>query len=177
MWKGNLGADVLFSPGVLGDNWLGAFDWFHTEDHAQPYWTNLRVQPAAAKAPDGRFMYQWTFDTTGGNNRPDPAGGGAQITGSDIGMGSADGGGSDILSATMQNRWDNTGYGDFGLTLGYTHSNVSDISPATSSTANSSYLNQAKINYNEAEVGTSDYERKHRFTISLDATEHWSEGQ
>ncbi|HEV2649966.1 MAG TPA: TonB-dependent receptor [Rhizomicrobium sp.] len=172
-WKANIGSDIVFGPGMLGDSWIATIDLFSTRDYAQPYWTNLRVMPSGATAPDGRILYQWRFDTSGTNNRPDPAGGGTTITGTDIGMGSANGGGSTVIVLDAKSRWDNTGWGDFGLELGYTHTKATDISAATSSTANSNYTNQAHVNYNQAETGTSDYERVHRFTLNFDATEHW----
>jgi Carboxypeptidase regulatory-like domain len=171
VWKANVGMDVIFGPGALGDNWVGTFDYLGTKDYSQPYWTNLRVDPSTTKAPDGRLMYQWTFDSTAG--RPDPAGTIGQVTGTDIGMGSANGGTSTIFIVDLKNRWDHTPYGDFGIDLGYAHTKATDISAATSSTASSSYTNQAHVNYNQAEVGTSDYERVHRFTLSLDATERF----
>ncbi|HUO98890.1 MAG TPA: carboxypeptidase regulatory-like domain-containing protein [Rhizomicrobium sp.] len=165
----NLGFDLGFGPGVLGDNWLFTFDYVNQADYDSPYWTNLRIEPVPnATAPDGRKLYQWTFDPS----RPDPVTGGA-LFGTDIGMGSHDGGNTSLLIFQLASLWKDTGYGDFNLNLGYTHSQVSDVTAATSSTANSSYTNTARTNFNDPEVGTSDYERVHRATMNLSVTEHF----
>jgi len=170
-WRMNLGTDITFGDGWLGSGWQATFDFLHLSSYAQPYWTNLRVRPSTQTAPDGRFIYQWTFDPA--NGRPDPAGGvtTTPLTGSDIGIGSADGGTGTFLIAAVQKQWTDTGLGDFNVNLGYAHSKVTDISPSTSSTASSNYANRASLNYNEPEVGTSDYERVHRVTAQL----NWSE--
>ena len=58
------------------------------------------------------------------------------ITGADIGMGSANGGGSSVAVIDFKNQWEDTGWGDFGVELGYAHTNASEVSAATSSVAN-----------------------------------------
>ncbi len=171
VWKENLGLDINFGAGWLGDNWVGTFDYFATQDYSQPFWTNLRIQPSGSLAPDGRIIYQWKFDQAAG--RPDPAGQPGQITGADIGMGSANGGGSSVAVIDFKNQWEDTGWGDFGVELGYAHTNASEVSAATSSVANSNFINQARVNYNSPDVGRSSYARDHRFTLDFNATEHW----
>ena len=88
-------------------------------------------------------------------------------------MGSFDGGRSSIFIVGLKNQWKDTGYGDFDLSLGYTHSSITDVSAATSSTASSSYKYTARTNYNTPEVGTSDYERVHRATVNATVTERF----
>lgn len=188
-WRANVGLDIaLGDVDVLSgflDGWNATFDFLYLLGEDQPYWTNLRVQPSAVRAPDGRFMYQLTFDPAAG--RPDPANpactpttppvpvGCTAVTGTDIGLGSYDGGEGTFLIAALRKNWDDTGAGDFELNLGYTHSDVTDVSASTSSTANSNYVNRASVNYNEPEEGRSDYEREHRFTTSLTWSENFFE--
>src|SRR5262249_11568576 len=154
----------MFDDGFLGQNWQASFDFMHLESRDQPYWTNIRVIPAATRAPDGRILYRWRFDSTLG--APDPVTG-TTLTGSDIGIGSANGGTGDFYILAVQKKWLDTGAGDLTANFSYTHSHLTDISPSTSSTASSNYSNRASINYNEPEVGTSDYERRHRATVQL----------
>ncbi|MDE2075080.1 MAG: TonB-dependent receptor [Alphaproteobacteria bacterium] len=168
--RANLGFDVFFGPGWLGDNWQFTFDWLHMNDYATPYWTNLRLQHAPGTAPDGRFLYEYKYDAAAG--RPDPVTG-KTLKGTDIGLGSVDGGTSSIFIVGLKNQWKDTGYGDFDLSLGYTHSSITDVSAATSSTASSSYKYIARTNFNDPEVGTSDYERVHRVTLSATVSEHF----
>ncbi|MBS0470600.1 MAG: TonB-dependent receptor [Proteobacteria bacterium] len=169
IWRANLGFDWVFGPGIAGDNWILKFDYLSEAAQAEPYWTNLRIEPSATRAPDGRIIYQWTFDQAAG--RPDPVGTAGQLKGTDLAMGSADGGGSSIFVIGASNSWQHTLLGDIDFDIGYTHTKASEISPDTSSTASSSYLNEARVNFNEAEVGTSDYERVHRFTTNVTFTE------
>ena len=171
VWKQNIGADINFGPGWLGENWVGTFDYFATQDFSQPFWTNLRIEPSNKTAPDGRIIYQWKFDQAAG--RPDPAGQPGQITGADIGMGSANGGGSSVFVVDFKNHWDDTGWGDYAVDLGYAHTNASEISAATSAVANSNFVDQARVNFNNPDVGRSNYARDHRVTLDVDATEHW----
>jgi hypothetical protein len=169
IWRANLGFDWVFGQGWAGDNWVMKFDYLSEAAQAEPYWTNLRIEPSATRAPDGRIIYQWTFDQVAG--RPDPVGTAGQLKGTDLAMGSADGGGSSIFVIGASNSWQHTLLGDIDFDIGYTHTKASEISPDTSSTASSSYLNEARVNFNEAEVGTSDYERVHRFTTNVTFTE------
>ena len=164
----NAGFDILFGDGWLGPNWQFSFDYVNINNYDNPYWTNLRITPSGTQAPDGRTIYRYTFDAA----HPDPATG-VQLTGSDYGIGSVDGGNSTLFTVDLQNSWKNTGYGDFTIDLAYTHSKVTDVSSATSSTAGSNYGNIARTNFNDPEVGTSDYERVHRFTLNLSVAEQW----
>ncbi len=168
----NLGADVTFGDGWLGDGWKLTGDYLGSDDYNQPYWTNLRIEPVpGVTAPDGRLLYQWTFDQLAG--RPDPAGVAGQLTGTDIGLGSMDGGHRAIFAATLSNAWTDTGYGDFTVYASYTHSHITDAGGDVASVANSVYQDRASVNYNQPEVGTSDYEREHRFTLDIDAKENF----
>ena len=164
----NAGFDLLFGDGYLGPNWQFSFDYVNINSYDNPYWTNLRIMPSGNLAPDGRTIYRYTFDTA----HPDPVTN-AQLTGTDIGLGSIDGGNSTLFTVDLQNSWKDTGFGDFTVDLAYTHSKVSDVSSATSSTAGSNYGNIARTNFNDPEVGTSDYERVHRITLNLSVAEDW----
>lgn len=166
-WRMNAGVDVVFGDGWLGDGWALSTDVLFINFENQPYWTNLRVrQKAGATAPDGRAMYEWAFDT----GHVDPVTKGT-LTGTDLAMGSKTGGGGTYIITALQKEWKDTGYGDFSWSFGYTHSKGSEVSPETSSTASSSYSYHAGANYNEPEVGTSIYQRDHRFTTSLSIAE------
>jgi hypothetical protein len=167
----NLGADITFGDGWLGDGWKVTADWLGSDDYNQPYWTNLRISPTGATAPDGRLLYQYTFDS--GAGRPDPAGVIGQLTGSDIAVGSHDGGHRSIFAVTLANSWKDTGYGDFSFYASYTHSHITDAGGDNSSVATSVYADRASVNYNEPEVGNSDYLRQHRFTLDVDAKENF----
>lgn len=168
----NVGVDFVLGNGWLGDDWLLTLDYLGADGYHQPYWTNLRIEPNPnLKAPDGRLMYQWTFDQAQG--RPDPVGNAGQLTGTDIGLGSKDGGHRNVWAVSLTKQWTDTGYGDFSLYMAYTHEHVTDSTSAVSSVANSVYINRASINFNEPEVGISDYQRTHRFTMDVDVTEHF----
>ena len=165
-WRANLGLDFGFGDGFLGSGWKFGFDWLNLRSYDQPYWTNLRVEPAAARAPDGRYVYQWTFDPA--NGRPDPAGNKTAVTGTDIGLGSSRFAATgDFFIAQLQKSLITDQFGTFNFMIAATHSQINDVNPATSSTANSNYIHRASVNFNEDEVGTSDYERKFRATAEV----------
>lgn len=166
----DFGFDILFGPSPIGDNWKVTFDYVNQNDYNSPYWTNLRVEPIpGVTAPDGRFMYQLTFD---GVTRKDPVTGGA-LTGTDIGMGSIDGGNTTLFTIEAGNKWEDTPYGDISLDFGYAHTKATEIMADTSSTASSEYTYTARINYNDPSVGVSDYQHDHRFTFDLGVVEHF----
>lgn len=165
----NLGFDVFFGDGWLGSDWQWSVDALAMNFYNQPYWANLRITPSGSTAPDGRIIYRWVFDAA----HPDPVTGKPLTFGSDIGMGSKSGASGMYFITNVQKDWKNTGFGDFTFNVGYTHSHETEVSPATSSTASSSYFNRAGVNYNEPEIGTSDYQRDHRFVATLNVVERF----
>lgn len=165
-WRANLGIDFGFGDGILGSGWNFTADWLNLRSYDQPRWTNLRIQPATARAPDGRYIYQWTFDPT--NGRPDPAGTTAAVTGSDIALGSSQlAATGDFFIVSVQKALVTDDFGTFNFRIAATHSQINDQYPADASTANSNYIHRASVNFNEDEIGTSDYERKFRATAEL----------
>jgi hypothetical protein len=59
------------------------------------------------------------------------------------------------------------------LSLGYAYTDANDVSPMTSSTAGSSFLNVATSNINYPSAGTSNYVVPHRFTMRAIYEAEW----
>jgi outer membrane receptor protein involved in Fe transport len=163
----NAGFDMFFGDGLLGPNWQMGFDYLSMNAYDSPFWTNLRLMKTGGTAPDGRALYILKYD---GTANKDPVTGGA-LTGSDYGMGSVNGGNSTLFITSLKNSWKDTGFGDFNITLSYTHDRTTDVQSATSSTASSNYNNIARVNFNDPEVGRSDYEREHRISLNINVVE------
>jgi len=168
----NAGFDIFFGSGWLGSNWQFTFDYLNMNAYDSPYWTNLRlIKSTTVTAPDGRAMYQFKYPGTAiAGGALDPVTN-AALTGSDIGLGSVSGGNSTLFIQSIKNSWKDTGFGDFTVSLSYTHERTSDMQSATSSTASSNYGNITRVNFNDPEVGRSDYEREHRFSMNINIAE------
>jgi hypothetical protein len=71
-----------------------------------------------------------------------------------------------IWTTNLKKEWDN----GINLYTAYTHQDITDANPGTSSTATSNYQYNVSVNRNEELVGTSPFETKHRFILNLGYT-------
>jgi len=68
---------------------------------------------------------------------------------------------SDVLSVSFSKFWDN----GLDMSLGYAYTQAEDVSPMTSSVAQSNFSNLAVTDINNPKPATSNYEVPHRFTL------------
>jgi hypothetical protein len=124
--------------GGLGSGWSFGADVLYSRVLQQVFFTDLRVVPNGTFTPDGRARY--TPLTSFGDTNAD-----IQLTNSTEGRG---------IFFVLRARKNF----DFGLDMGvsYTHANIKDRNPATSSTATSNYGAGVSLDGNGPVYGTSN---------------------
>lgn len=166
VWKTNLAFDKELP-------WFGLVagaEWLHTDVKQGLYYKHLNLGPATATAPDGRQMF-WN---AGGRNAACWNGGATPLT-----TGTACSGTSRPTTKALSNSAysnvtliDSSGQGggdavtlslsgvanrDIRWTAAYTRTTATEVSPLTSSTANSNFTNRAVFNPNEEVAANSSY--------------------
>lgn len=148
-WRAQLAYDYTFSLPVIGDDIVWTSEFLYVKKQDSSFWKDVSMldSEVTGTLKDGqRKLYN---DTDGV---------------SDIMLTNADEDGrSKIFSTMLSKQWES------GVTMStsYTHSDVTEGAPATSSTAGSNYGNNAVINRNEVLLGRSSFETKHRFLLNL----------
>ena len=153
-WRATLSADwsPQFGEGAFGTGWTFGADFLYSAVRNQVFFTDLRVAPTAARTPDGRIRYasRTTFADTF----------------NDLYLTNTKRGRSYIAVARVNKTF------DFGLSVyaSYTHQDVKDQAPATSSTASSNYGNGGFLDANGAAYGISNDQVKHniKYGVSFD---------
>jgi len=152
-WRYNLALEREFDFGALGDGWDFTAEVLYTDVQDALYWQNIGLQ-VTGTAPDGRPLYGRITDTTTGRTVPD-----AYI------LRNTDEGHSLVLTASLAKEWESD-FGDFYWYGAYAYQDVEEVNPGTSSRAVSNLTNMTFFDLNNPEVSTSNYEIKHRFTMS-----------
>lgn len=149
--KANLGfafdADLSFLQ--LGEDWTLSADVLYNKYENAPFWYDESCVQNSFDAPEGgRNAYICGF-----NGAPE-----ATI------VASVDEGESTLFAVSADKSWE-TGFGDFDFFTSYTYADVSDIGQGTSSTATSNYSDTARLDYNQPNAGTSNFETRHSFKL------------
>jgi outer membrane receptor for ferrienterochelin and colicin len=152
-WKLALGGKY-----ITEDDYILSADLMYTKKKDSPILVDLSLSDSGADAPDGRPLY-----TSNG-----------RFEGNDLMLTNVKGsdGDSKVVSFAVQKDY------DFGLdaSLAYAFTRSTDVSPMTSSTAGSNFNNVATSDLNNPGVYTSDYETRHRFTLSLSYKQEFIDG-
>lgn len=162
----NIGVDVEFGDGLLGEGWRFAMDYLRLEGEDQLYYFDVRSVETGTFAPDGRKLYtvnpssEPTFDA---------------ISGSELVLANADEGEASYWSFELQKSWESDDR-DVSFRIGYVNSDVTEMNPLTSSTASSNFSNRSYINYNDPTAFRSIYEREHRVTATFSWAEQFLHG-
>jgi hypothetical protein len=149
-WKFNIGFDQELSLGLLGDDFKFRVDLTRSFTDQAPLWKNIRYVQTGT-APDGRPIYSRRALTPSGD---------------DLLLTNTRAGESTVFDFSVEKSW-NTDWGMFDFYFGYAHQDVTDVNPATSSTALSNWDNVAVSDMNNPGESTSNYEIKHRFPLVL----------
>ena len=135
------------------DDYLFNFEFLRIEADKSVHWTDLARVQVGETADGGRPIYAPfdPLDPLGTSNRYD------------LLLRNADGGWSNIISLSMNKRWDN------GLSIysSYTNQNTEEGNPGTSSRAESNYQFNAALDRQFPTFGPTSYEIEHRFTVDL----------
>ena len=138
--------------GFLGGGWDFGADFLYSRVRQQVDFKDIRIQPNGLLTPDGRVRYSPITGFTDNNSD-------LLLTNSTLGR-------SIIEVARVRKSF------DFGLemSLSYTHSNIKDKNPATSSVASSNYAAGVALDANGPAYGISNDQVEHNIkgTLSFD---------
>jgi outer membrane receptor for ferrienterochelin and colicin len=159
IWRFSVGFDYTFDIPNLGDGYVWHGEVIHAKNQDDATWVDLNRKDSGDRTSDGRIIYE-PVDPTSADHY-------------DLMLTNADKDGkSTILSTSLSKNWEN----GLSLTMSYTHQNVDEGNPATSSTASSNYGYNYVVNRNDDYVGTSYYEIKHSFKVTLGYTHQFFSG-
>jgi outer membrane receptor for ferrienterochelin and colicin len=148
-WRASVGYDYKFDIPSLGDNYTWSAEFIYIKKQDDLAWRDLNRKDTGKTTSDGRIIYA-PVDAT--HKSPD-----IMLTNAD------EDGKSKIFTTSLYKAWDN----GIDLTLSYTHQDIDEGNPGTSSQSASNWKYNHVINRNEDQIGTGYYEVKHSFKISL----------
>ncbi len=152
-WRASLAFDYTFAVENYGDDWLWSAEFIHTKKENDPFWVDLTRQKTGETAA-GQNIYQPIDNLTGEpTQRYD-----LMLTNAN------DDGRSNIFTTSLSSNFDN----GLSFNMSYTHQDVTEGTPGTSSTATSNFQYPVTTDRNRAEVGTAAYEIEHAFKLNLD---------
>ena len=160
-WRYQLAADYIFDiPGIGSDfAWTTELTYVDKQDAA--YWVDLSRVDSGNRTPEGRIIWDNIYDGTEFEGNYD-----IQLTNS------SDGGRNILLTTALNKSWDN----GFSFSASYTHQDITEANPGTSSTAESNYQYEVGINRNVPLVDTAYYEIEHRLVLNLGYEAEFFEG-
>ena len=160
-WRYQIAADYTFDIPKLGDNFAWTNELTYVDRQNAAYWEDLSRIDNGNSTVDGRIIWDNVYDGTEYEDNYD-----IQLTNSD------DGGRSILFTSALAKQWDN----GLSLNASYTHQDITEVNPGTSSTAESNYQYEVTVNRNDPLVGTAYYEIKHRLVVNLGYTHQFFEG-
>lgn len=151
-WRYQLAADYAFDiPGIGRDfNWTTELTYVDREDAV--YWRDLSRVDSGNRTPDGRIIWDSIYD-------------GTEFEGNyDLELTNVDNGGRSVIWTTALDKAFDNG---LSFNLSYTHQDITEVNPGTSSTAESNYQYEVVENRNTPLEGTAYYEIEHRLVLNL----------
>jgi len=152
-WRASVGFDYNFEIDGFGDNWLWSAEFIHTKKENDPFWVDLTRQQVGTTAA-GQNIYRAVDNLTGETTQRYDL----MLTNAD------DDGRSNVFSTSISSSFDN----GVSFNASYTHMDVTEGTPGTSSTATSNFQYPVTTDRNFANVGPARYEIEHAFKLNLD---------
>jgi len=151
-WRYQLAADYNFGIPGLGEdfNWTTELTYVDREDAV--YWRDLSRVDNGNRTVDGRIIWDNVYAGTEFEDNYD-----LELTNVD------DGGRSIIWTTALDKAFDN----GLSFNLSYTHQDITEVNPGTSSTAESNYQYEVVESRGVPLEGTAYYEIEHRFVLNL----------
>ncbi|CAM4189299.1 TonB-dependent receptor [Pseudoalteromonas maricaloris] len=147
-WTYMLNADVTLDIPGLGDGFAWTTTAIFTDKENTAEWVNaalLQEGDVVGSTADGALPFYDTREL-------------------EIMLTNADKNGrSIILSTGLSKTWDN----GFKFDMSYTHQDITEGNPGSSSTGRSNYRYGHFLDHQETQIGTSSYETEHRFVLNL----------
>ena len=150
-WRYQLAADYIFDvPGLGSDfNWTNELTYVDRENSV--YWRDLSRVDNGKRVGD-RIIWDSIYD-------------GTEFEGNyDLELTNVDNGGRSIIWTTALDKAFDNGV---SFNLSYTHQDITEVNPGTSSTAESNYQYEVVENRGEPLEGAAYYEIEHRFVLNL----------
>ncbi|MFV8782597.1 TonB-dependent receptor [Microbulbifer sp. SA54] len=151
-WRYQLAADYHFDvPGVANNiNWTTELTYVDRQNAV--YWRDLSRMDRGNRTVEGRIIWDSIYASTDYEGNYD-----LQLTNV------ANGGRSILWTTALDKAFDN----GLSVNLSYTHQDVTEVNPGTSSTAESNYQYEVVENRNQPLEGTAYYEIEHRLVLNL----------
>ncbi|WP_078086075.1 TonB-dependent receptor [Microbulbifer mangrovi] len=150
-WRYQLGVDYIFDIPGLGTDfaWTNELTYVDREDSV--YWRDLSRVDNGKRVGD-RIIWDSIYE-------------GTEFEGNyDLELTNVDNGGRSIIWTTALDKAFDNG---LSFNLSYTHQDITEVNPGTSSTAESNYQYEVVENRGEPLEGTAYYEIEHRFVLNL----------
>lgn len=160
-WRYQIGTEYVFDIPGVGENFAWTTEFTYVDKQDAAYWVDLSREDNGRRTQEGRIIWDNVYDGTQYEGNYD-----LQLTNSE------DGGRNILLTTALQKSWDN----GFNMSASYTHQDITEANPGTSSTAESNYQYEVTVNRNEPLVGTAYYEIEHRLVLNLGYTQEFFEG-
>ena len=161
-WRYQLGLDWTLDIPKVGEDFKLTVEMNYVDRQDATVWEDVsRIDNGKTTADGGRIIYDSVYEGTD------------QEGNSDIMMTNIDDGGRSLIFTTsLQKIWDN----GVRMNMSYTHQDITEANPGTSSQAESNYQYNVGVNKNESQVGTAYYEVAHRFVLNLGYTAQFVDG-
>ena len=151
-WRFTLASDYTFAVPNMGDNWVWSAQYLYIKKENDVFWRDLTRQVAGQTAA-GQNIYQPIDKLTGNpTNRYD-----LMLTNA------ANNGRSKIFTTSLSSYFNN----GLGFNMAYTHEDITEGTPGTSSTATSNFQYPVTTDRNYANVGVGGYEIEHSFKLNV----------
>lgn len=160
-WRVQLALDWTLDIPYLGE----AFSWINEINYVKkkhaPFWVDTAREDSNKRTSDGgRVVYESIYTGDLADNY-------------DIKLTNVDDGGRNIIFTTaLQKSWDN----GVRMNLSYTHQDITEANPGTSSRAVSNYQFNVTLNRNDPLVDTAYYEIEHALKLDLGYTTEFFDG-
>ncbi|WP_295797616.1 TonB-dependent receptor [uncultured Microbulbifer sp.] len=151
-WRYQLAADYTFDVPGVGEDFSWNTELTYVDRENAVFWRDLSRVDNGRRTVDGRIIWDSIYDGTEFEGNYD-----LELTNVD------NGGRSVIWSTALDKAFDN----GVSVNLSYTHQDITEVNPGTSSTAESNYQYEVVENRNQPLEGTAYYEIEHRFVLNL----------
>ncbi len=160
-WRYQIGTELVFDIPHVGEDFAWTTEFTYVDKQNAAYWVDLSRVDNGRRTPEGRIIWDNVYDGTEYEGNYD-----LTLTNSD------DGGRNILLTTSLQKQWDN----GFSMSAAYTHQDITEANPGTSSTAESNYQYEVTVNRNNPLVGTAYYEIEHRLVLNFGFKREFFEG-
>ncbi len=161
-WTTSLGFDYTTDLGPLGEDWRVSSTIIYKKIDEDVKWSDLSREIDTSRGVNG-----YTVDGRPIYRNIDP-----NRSSYDLLLSNNSGGNSLIETFTLDKNWDN----GFKLNFTYTHQDVNDRTPGTSSTSRSNYRFVSAYDRENLDIANSSYEIKHRLLLNLSYNHEFFEG-